>query len=530
MSRRCVLLSLLGLASALSVPYPSDWDFDQTPFGYTHKPADLPHPDPTRSFWVYSPGANPLADEGSTGALTEEADVCIIGSGITGVSAAYHLANAVERGTFSVPDAGKIRAVIFEAREFCSGATGRNGGNLTPVEFSGFRKVQKLLGREDALRHYAIEHYSATEMVRIAREAGWADAVDLVEGGHMDVILTEDHLSQVQADFASAIFAGKSVNVSWLGREEMNVTYGTYNWGVRSPGYNLWPLKFATQLYEQSRHTTPQLELRLHTHTAVTSISPHVDSDSDASPSIRARRWTLKTPRGPVRCSSVLHATNAYASHLLPQLAGPAGILPVRGQVLALRAAAPLSVLHTTSWVGNEGYWFPRPVKDTSPNSNPLVILGGARTAAGPPFETDTTDDSAVDASVGRVLRDFLPKMFPSLYAPDREPEAEWTGIMGYNSLDIPFVGPVLSSRTPSSPNPKTSTEEDQLQYKGQFIAAGYAGHGMPRAFGCAEVVVQMIADELAGRESTPVPEWFPKAFLTWVRDSGAPVDEPESI
>ncbi|KAF8175715.1 FAD dependent oxidoreductase-domain-containing protein [Mycena galopus ATCC 62051] len=455
MSQHYILLSLLGLASALS-----------TPFGYTHKPADLPHPNPTRSFWVHSPGANPLAHEGSKGALTEDADVCIIGSGITGVSAAYYLAKAVEKVKV---DAQKIRAVIFEAREFCSGAT---GGNLTP----------------DALRHYEIGYYSATEMARIAREAGWSGSVDLVEGGHMDVILTEDRLSEHKTDFDSTISAAKSVNVSWLDREEMNAAYGTYNWGVRSPGYNLWPLKPATQLFEQSHRTTPQLQLQLHTHTAVTSISPHADSDSDASHSASARRWILTTPRGPVRCSSVLHAANAYASHLLPQLAGPAGILPVRGQVVALCAAMPLSVLRTTSW-------------DTSVNPNPLVILGGARNAAGPPFEKDMTDDSAVNANVGRVLRHFLPQISPSLYAPNREPEAEWLIVHRHR---VSWASTRYSLR--------------------QFIAAGYTEHGTARA-----VVVQMIMDELAGRESTPLPEWFPRAFLTWVRDSGAPADEPES-
>ncbi|KAJ7802216.1 FAD dependent oxidoreductase [Mycena olivaceomarginata] len=505
-----VLFPLLGVASALSVPYP---DSAQIPFtGHAHNPADLPHPNPTHSFWTHSPGANPLAAEGSTGALTDDADVCIIGSGITGVSAAYHLANAVEKGTF--PDSGsKIRAVILEAREFCSGATGRNGGNLTPYEFNGFRKIEERFGREAALRYYALEHYSATEMAHIARQAGWADAVDLVEGGHMDIVLTESALADAKADYASAIAAGKNVNVSWLNSEEMNATFGTYNLGVRSPGYNLWPLKFATQLFNRSLHIAPQqFDLRLHTRTPVTAISPlPLTDDSSTSPS--GRRWLLATPRGPVRCSAVLHATNGYASHLLPHLAGPAGIVPVRGQVFALRAAAPLSALTTASWAGDEGYWFPRPLAKNE--TTPLVILGGKRTAAGPPFETDVTDDGVVDSRVGAALRGLLPKLFPGLFAPGREPEAEWTGIMGYTALEIPFVGPVLDSR------PSQSMEGDLLRsnYKGQFIAAGYTGHGMPRAYGCAEVVVQMIADERAGR-TWVTPAWFPRPFLTWVRDA----------
>jgi hypothetical protein len=114
------LFSLLGLASTLSVPLPSDSDSQTVFTAAGPKPADLPHPDPTHSFWTHSPGANPLAGEGSTGALTDEADVCIIGSGITGVSAAYHLANAVQQGSFPIPDGEtKLRAVILEARDFC---------------------------------------------------------------------------------------------------------------------------------------------------------------------------------------------------------------------------------------------------------------------------------------------------------------------------------------------------------------------------------------------------------------------------
>jgi len=79
-------------------------------------PASLPVSNPTRSFWINSSAdANPLAEEGSEGELTGDADICIIGSGITGVSAAYHLAKAVKAD----PSLGALSAVIVEAREFC---------------------------------------------------------------------------------------------------------------------------------------------------------------------------------------------------------------------------------------------------------------------------------------------------------------------------------------------------------------------------------------------------------------------------
>jgi hypothetical protein len=83
-----------------------------------HKPAGLPVPNPTRSFWIDSPNANPLSKEGSSGPLTTDADICIIGSGITGVSAAYHLAKAIE-ASGQHHEAAPLSTVILDAREFC---------------------------------------------------------------------------------------------------------------------------------------------------------------------------------------------------------------------------------------------------------------------------------------------------------------------------------------------------------------------------------------------------------------------------
>jgi len=76
-------------------------------------PIALPTKNATKSFWLASPEDNPLAEEGSKGELTEHADVCIIGSGITGVSAAWHLSQMMRGYDF------KTNVVVLEAREFC---------------------------------------------------------------------------------------------------------------------------------------------------------------------------------------------------------------------------------------------------------------------------------------------------------------------------------------------------------------------------------------------------------------------------
>lgn len=64
--------------------------------------------------------------------------------------------------------------------------------------------------------------------------------------------------------------------------------------------------------------------------------------------------YTVVTNRGSISCSRVVHATNAYASHLLPFLAGPDGIIPTRGQVMATRTSVGSDQIKIPSWSGNE--------------------------------------------------------------------------------------------------------------------------------------------------------------------------------
>ena len=199
--------------------------------------------------------------------------------------------------------------------------------------------------------------------------------------------------------------------------------YGAAYPGIRIPGNNLWPLKLVTHLFNTAKQLgedSSTSHLTLHTNTPVIGITPISGSDATE------RRWNLTTPRGPIACSRVLHATNAYASHLLPHMHGPSGIIPTRGQVIALRAAVPLENLTKSGWGGNEGfeYWFPRPLEPNE--AHPLVILGGGRESSKPGFELYTVDDSNVNPQVGDTLRKFLPAVFPGKYEDGREPEMEW--------------------------------------------------------------------------------------------------------
>jgi hypothetical protein len=106
------------------------------------------------------------------------------------------------------------------------------------------------------------------------------------------------------------------------------------------------------------------------------------------------------------------------------------GIIPTRGQAIALQANASLSELTKASWAANERYeyWFPRPVQvsEGGKEDNPIIILGGGRQVGGPKLEQYETDDSVLHSDVGKFLREFLPLKFPGKFEKGREPEMEW--------------------------------------------------------------------------------------------------------
>lgn len=181
-------------------------------------------------------------------------------------------------------------------------------------------------------------------------------------------------------------------------------------------------MKLVTLLYRAAA-ASPAISLSLYTNTPVASISRLAGSTPDGT---FPRRWSLATSRGTISCARVLHATNGYASHLLPHMAGPAGIVPTRSQVTALRASVPLEEITLSAWNANNGFefWFPRPVQQGE--ALPLVIFGGGRETAVPRFEVDVADDGAVNPVVGKMLRTFLPAVFPGKYEEGREPEMEW--------------------------------------------------------------------------------------------------------
>lgn len=101
----------------------------------------LPVENPTKPYWLDDapfPELNEIVPN-----IPREADVIIIGSGITGAAAAKSILE------LKGPD---TKVLVLEAREISSGATGRNGGHIKTPVYQDFAHYSKTLGSEELAR------------------------------------------------------------------------------------------------------------------------------------------------------------------------------------------------------------------------------------------------------------------------------------------------------------------------------------------------------------------------------------------
>ncbi|PBK71363.1 FAD dependent oxidoreductase [Armillaria solidipes] len=440
----------------------------------------LPVANMTSSFWLNSPAnPNPLRNTGSDGPLTPGADVCIIGSGLTGVSAAYHLSQS--------EIASHLKVVVLEAREFCSGATGRNGGFLSAASCTSFVELQEEYGTNEALRGLLLEHHSYNFTIDVLERHGLLNEASILFGDSIHLFEVEDEYASNKADCDAAKAAGMDMTgINWWTADYVAKRFNTSSYGAyTNPFAATWPQKIATQMYLLAER---KFDLSLHTHTPVLSVND-----------IGRNVWSLITPRGSVECKYVIHATNGYAASLIPHMWGYGGIMPERGQMIAIRAGVDLKELSTDGWSSDTGYWIPQ----LDDGKLPMVLFGadsGAFNGTG--HVHNTTDDSEVVQSTLDLEVAYLPQLQPKLYIKETPAEYAWTGIMGYTATGDPFVGPVIDN-------------VNHVKYVNQYISAGYNGHGMPRTGACAEAVVQMIIANITGKEWIQ-PDWFPSRYLTW--------------
>jgi glycine/D-amino acid oxidase-like deaminating enzyme len=154
----------------------------------------LPVPNPTVSYWQAKSQQSPIHNHGRDDALPEPSrvvDVCIIGSGISGAMAAYTIQQ----------QSPHLDVIMLEAREACSGATGRNGGHCRPDSFLGFEGYSKIVGQEQAHK-VLLNEWDNFNLIRETIEKEQIDC-GWWQGLTLSVFLQEEAMRKSKENFES---------------------------------------------------------------------------------------------------------------------------------------------------------------------------------------------------------------------------------------------------------------------------------------------------------------------------------------
>ena len=416
----------------------------------------LPVQNSTRPFWLTEPSR--IAQIRSLWP-DEVVDVAIIGSGMTAASLSRTL-YAKRPG---------IKIVLVEARDLCSGATGRNGGHIKAMSPGAWNDRKKSFGLEEGLRITEFEHSHVEEQIACIKENNLACDLRRVEG--LDVYHDDKTWAAAVAAVEEMRRQDPKLGARYTiydSRQKLRTLHvsDTAVGAIGMAAATMWPYKMVTGLLEK---LVKENGLLIQTNTRVTSVVDNKAGDAFA---------TLKTDRGDIRAKYVVHATNAFLGHLIPELRPY--ISPVRANVQ--RQMPRPSTLRLT-----RSYWLRYGDKDYDymmQRPDGATIIGRSNTG-----RRATADDSKTDLVAHVHLCGASPLVFD--WNTDRiEVTHAWSGAVAFTQDGNPFVGKLPFSCTPH-----------------QWVCGAYQGIGMVRAFRSA----QMLAHLLLGEQ---LPVEYPRSQL----------------
>ncbi|KAK5105867.1 hypothetical protein LTR62_001954 [Meristemomyces frigidus] len=430
------------------------------------KAAPFPTAQSTSPYWRND--VKPIDAHRSTKCLPSRADIVIIGAGYAGASIAHHL---IER----YDEKALPSIVILEAREACSGASGRNGGHLKPDPFSRAASVLKTYGK-DVAEHVASFEARQVKEVRDLVDLEGIDC-DFEEVTVRDVCLYPAGRDKIEADLTALTEADISTAKELEYHSNMDAEDVSGVKGAKScvtfNAARLWPYQLVSHVLEKA----VSHGINLQTHTPVTSVK-HAQGATVTS------IWAVNTPRGSIECSTVIYATNAYTSALVPELKDK--IVPVRGMVARLVPTDDAPRLTDSYMMRFSDYEYDYMI--TRPDGS--IIVGGAKRDFYEDLNQwyDVSDDSRLMMGAERYFNGYMQRHFAGWEDCDVRTDQVWTGIMGYSNDGFPYVGPVCGK-------------------PGQYVCAGFTGHGMPQIFLSAKAIATMVTTGASAVEvDLPLP------------------------
>ncbi|KAI0121375.1 FAD dependent oxidoreductase [Xylariales sp. AK1849] len=420
------------------------------------------------SYWLQQVRCDELLNHRTTDELPGHADTVIIGSGLTGsLVAKYHRETWPERSV-----------VVLEARDFCSGATGRNAGHCKPDQWRGFAKYEKQFGAEQAIKILQNEQETWEALVSYVRDHN-VDC-DLWVGDTLDVPMTPETASLAYDVFTRYKAAGGKIGHIKVTTDQVEAARLTRLHGAKAcyawPASTLQPRKLAAHVMRENL----AMGVNLQTFTLAREVSPGSE-----------HRWTVHTDRGSISCENVVHASNAYMAAYEPLVRG----LITPKPHMCNKVIPPLSYSGSESLKNSYGILLPDGgLFSINPRygSDGVVMFGGSNPGQrkldawiNQHPEHCVNDGLANITEVTDEVQKFAEAEFVGWkdsadsagMGPGQGYDYSWSGIIGLSADDVPLIGEIPGR-------------------EGQYICAGHCGHGMARIFTAAPGLVMLMKGE----------------------------------
>jgi glycine/D-amino acid oxidase-like deaminating enzyme len=259
-------------------------------------------------------------------AARREADVAVIGAGLTGLWTAIRL-KELEPAT---------EVVVLERETAAYGGSGRNAGILGDTIDHSHALAVAHFGPDEARRLAALGRANVEEMLAFLAARGIAS--DLERNGTLHFALGAAHVEVLRADLRCARALGvEDLRLLETDEARAAVRSPLYHGALFNPqGATLDPVRLVDGLAGEAE----RLGVALFERTPVTAVET-------SGAGIR-----LRTPAGELAAKTAVLATNAYSHQLLPALRFR--FLPLYDYVLVSEPLTP-SQRRTIGWSGREG-------------------------------------------------------------------------------------------------------------------------------------------------------------------------------